>query len=268
METDTAATGQVSRTAAQVYDAFFVPALFAEWAAPLCDAAGLKPGGRVLDVACGTGATTRAALARVAPDGAVTGLDRNPDMLAVARATSGIDWIEAQAEALPFGAASFDAVLCQFGLMFFEDKPRALRQMAQAVRPGGVVALSVWDRAGHSPGYAAMIGLIERLFGARVADALRAPFVLGDTAVLSGLLEDAGLDGARRTTRQGTARFPSIDDWVRIDVRGWTLSDRIDDAQFERLLAAARTELAGFADADGQVAFAAPAHIVTWTRPG
>ena len=76
-------TGQVTRRAADVYEAFFVPALFAQWAAPMIQAARLGPGQTVLDFACGTGVLAREAARRVAPDGSVIGLDRNEGMLAV-----------------------------------------------------------------------------------------------------------------------------------------------------------------------------------------
>jgi ubiquinone/menaquinone biosynthesis C-methylase UbiE len=69
--------GQVTRSAADVYEAFFVPALFAEWAPRVADAGRLAPGDAVLDVACGTGVLARHALGRVGPGGLVVGLDRN-----------------------------------------------------------------------------------------------------------------------------------------------------------------------------------------------
>ena len=178
----------------------------------------------------------------------------------------GITWIEAPAEALPFEDRAFDAVLCQFGLMFFDDREIALREMRRVLRPGGRLVLSTWDGAEHSPGYAAMIGLIEDLFGQQAADALRAPFVLGDRQALRAVTESGGLGGAEITTVAGTARFASIREWVRMDVRGWTLADMIDDAGFETLAAAAEERLARFAAPDGAVAFAAPAHIVAWSR--
>ena len=77
--------GQINRSAAQVYETFFVPALFAEWAPRLVDAARIKPGQHVLDIACGTGLFALEALARVQPNGTVKGLDCNPDMLALAQ---------------------------------------------------------------------------------------------------------------------------------------------------------------------------------------
>ncbi|MCR9136706.1 MAG: methyltransferase domain-containing protein [Alphaproteobacteria bacterium] len=265
MTTSAATTGQVSNSAAETYDAFFVPALFGEWARPLCDAANITEGSDVLDIACGTGATTREAANRVGATGRVVGLDRNAGMLAVARARDDTtEWIDGRAEALPFDAHSFDTVLCQFGLMFFEDRARALKEMVRVLRPGGRIALSVWDDATHSPGYAGMIALIEDMFGTDAADALRAPFVLGDKQVLQDVLDAGGLGEATMTTRAGTARFESIREWVRMDVRGWTLAEFIDDDGFEALVEAAEEKLARFAQSGGQVRFPAPAHLVVW----
>src|SRR5262245_30686072 len=97
-----ASTGQVTGSAAEVYEAFFVPALFGQWATRLAEAAGLCPGNRVLDVACGTGVLAREAAGRVAPGGSVVGLDRNEGMLAVAAAKApSIGWRAGRAEALP-----------------------------------------------------------------------------------------------------------------------------------------------------------------------
>src|SRR3546814_9176817 len=108
-----------------------------------------------------------------------------------------------------------------------------------------------------------MVALLQRLFGASVADALRAPFVLGDAAVLRALFDTAPLRDVGIDTQLGEARFPSIEAWVRTDVKGWTLADAIDDAQYKQLQQAAQNELRQFATADGSVRFAAPAHIVT-----
>lgn len=265
IETD---AGQVTADAAEVYQNFFVPALFGQFAGPVAEAAGAAPGDRALDVACGTGALARALAARVGPTGAVTGLDRNSGMLAVARREApGVDWIEGRAEALPFADAAFDAVASQFGLMFFEDREAALGEMWRALAPGGGLAVAVWDAAERSPGYAAMIALIDRLFGGATADLLRAPFALGDAAALAGLADRAGLAGARVERLPGVARFASIADWVATDVRGWTLAERVDAEGEARLLAAAEAELAGFVGPDGSVRFAAPALAITARRP-
>src|SRR5262245_15777020 len=133
-----ASTGQVNESAAQVYEDFFVPALFAEAAALALDATAPHLGASVLDVACGTGALTRAALVKVGPTGCVVGLDRNEGMLAVAGTNAPrIEWRYGRAESLPYGEGAFDAVYCQFGLMFFEDRLAALREMRRVTTPGG-----------------------------------------------------------------------------------------------------------------------------------
>lgn len=269
--------GQVNTSAAEVYAEFFVPALFSDWPAHLVRAAQIAPGQRVVDVACGTGVLARTVHAHTCPDantdaganraaGAVVGVDINAGMLAVAqRSAPQIEWRQGAAEALPFDDNHFDAAVSQFGLMFFDDRVKAIQEMARVVRPGGRIAVAVWDRLANTPGYAAMVELLRRLFGEDAANALRAPYTLGDTATLTALFRQAGLPQAQITTRSGQARFPSLADWIYTDVRGWTLADSIDDHQVAQLQQEAHHALAEFVQADGTVAFAAPAHIVTAT---
>ncbi len=263
-----AATGQVSKSAAEVYEEFFVPALFGQWPARIADAARVQRGQRVADIACGTGVLARTLSARVGSEGSVVGVDINEGMLNVARRMSPhIEWRQGRAEALALEADSFDAVACQFGLMFFADRRAAIEEMLRVLRPGGRLAVAVWDRVERSPGYAAVVGLLQRLFGDETADALRAPFVLGDEQVVRSEFARAGLTDVDITTHDGTASFPSIEAWVYTDVKGWTLADMIDDEQFDLLLEEAKTALRTFVDTEGAVAFEAPAHIVSLSKP-
>lgn len=260
-------TGQVTRDAADVYEGYFVPALFREWAPRVADLARIRPGQRVLDVACGTGVLAREVADRVGPSGEVIGLDINEGMLAVARRKAPtITWQHGQAEALPFEANSFDAVASQFGLMFFEDRHGALQEMMRVLRSGGRLAVAVWGALDQSPGYAAMVDLLRRLFGDDVARALRAPFVLGDRRLVHALIAETNMVGAQITTQMGTARFPSIESWIHTEIRGWTLADALDDAQFDLLLREARVALRPLVAADGTVAFAVPALVITASR--
>jgi ubiquinone/menaquinone biosynthesis C-methylase UbiE len=259
--------GQVTHNAAEIYEEFFLPALFQEWAPRVTDAAALASGQRVLDVACGTGVLACEAAKRVGRNGAVVGLDRNDGMLAVARRKApGVEWKSGLAEALPFPNEAFDAVVSQFGLMFFDDRSKAIGEMWRVLRPNGRLAVAVWDRLENSPGYAGMVALLHRLFGERIANELRAPFALGDVTSLRALFENAGVAQVEIRTIIGEARFPSIDDWVRTDVKGWTLAELIDDAQYAVLLREARTTFQPYVHADGQVRFDSPAHIVTARR--
>jgi ubiquinone/menaquinone biosynthesis C-methylase UbiE len=255
--------GQLTDDSAEIYEAFFVPALFAQWPEHVLDAAGVVPGDRVLDVGCGTGVLAAAAATRVGPSGRVVGLDPNDAMLAVAAGrASTVEWRPGVAEAIPFPDDSFDRVVCQFALMFFDDRTRGLREMARVLRPGGVAAVATWADAAESPGYAAMIDLVGRVVGPAAADALRAPFALGTARVLADLVAGALAD-VEVARLDGTARFASIEAWVHTDIRGWTLGPMVDDACYDRLLAAAVDELALFVDPDGSVAFAAPALVAS-----
>lgn len=264
----TARTDTAARSPADVYDEQFVPALFSQWGPVLCSAAGVAAGQRVLDVACGTGALTVAVADRVLPDGAAYGLDANPEMLAVARRKHGaIHWYEGRAESLPFEDTTFDAVVSQFGLMFFDDRIAALREMWRVLRPGGRLAVAICDAIEHSPGYASFAALLDRLFGKRIGDAFRAPFVLGDADALRALCTDAGISAANIVQRKGTVRFESIDTLVSTErACVWTLGGALDERQFELLRREAQSTFAPFVDAGGMVAFEMPALMITAAR--
>lgn len=263
MSASDGATGQVRRSAAEIYEQFFVPALFGQWPGEVLDAAGVGAGHRVLDIGCGTGVLARAAQERVGDRGQVVGIDVNAGMLAVAeRISNGVTWRRGAAEDLSFPDQSFDRVVTQFALMFFTDRDRALREMARVLAPGGRVAIATWAAVDESPGYSAMVRLLRREIGADAARALLAPFCLGDTDALRELIAPVFADVEVRRC-EGLASFASLEDWLHTDVRGWTLADMIDDEAYDRLLLAARSELARFVGPRGSVCFPAPALIAT-----
>lgn len=255
--------GQVAASAAEIYEEFFLPALFDQWPARLLEAAGVGSGDRVLDVGCGTGVLARAALSLVGDGGQVVGVDPNEGMLSVARRTPGIVWKQGVAEDLAFADATFDHVVSQFVLMFVEDSQAAVHEMARVLVPGGHLAVATWASLEDTPGYATMVGLLNRLCGAEAANALRQPYVLGSPDGLAELLTLA-FDYLEVCQSPGVARFDSIEAWVHTDIRGWTLSNMPAD-DYRSLLAEARKELAAFTDSLGRVEFPAPALIASGT---
>jgi ubiquinone/menaquinone biosynthesis C-methylase UbiE len=155
----------------------------------------------VLDVACGTGVVARQAARAVGTTGQVTGLDINEGMLHVARTVAPpvgapITWREGSVMALPFPDATFDAVLCQWGLEFFPDRAQGLREMARVLVPGGRLGLRVWRALDRQPFQTAVIAALDRhLFSGQDVPsrhALLQPFSLADAKALRALVADAG----------------------------------------------------------------------------
>lgn len=132
-----------------LYEAHLGPVLFAPFAAVL---AARLPGGDILETAAGTGMVTRAILA-AHPAARVTATDLNQAMLDVAATLlpPGVALRQADAQALPFGDAAFDAVACGFGIMFMPDRVRAYREARRVLRPGGRFVATLWDRIEANP---------------------------------------------------------------------------------------------------------------------
>jgi SAM-dependent methyltransferase len=260
---------QAQIDAAKAYEALFVTALFEQWAPRVADAAQVRPDHKVLDVACGTGVLAREIQARLDSSGSVTGLDPNPGMLAVANEFApAVHWQQGVAESLPFSDQQFDAVVSQFGLMFFADSRAALREMLRVLRPEGRLVAAVWDTLASMPAYAAEVDFMQHFAGQRAADALRAPFVLGDRASLATMFRAAGAASTTVTTEAGIARFPSIRVMVEADLRGWlpVMGVFLTEDQIGRILEEAERTLAPYVGADGTVSFAVSAHIATATK--
>jgi ubiquinone/menaquinone biosynthesis C-methylase UbiE len=134
----------------QIYDRLLVPMIFAPYAQDLARRVGHHKPSDVLETAAGTGAVTAALAAELPATTQITATDLNEPMLAQARTHLAdrpqIRWQQADALALPFGDASFDAVACQFGAMFFPDRVKGYAEARRVLRPGGRLFFNVWDR--------------------------------------------------------------------------------------------------------------------------
>jgi SAM-dependent methyltransferase len=139
----------------QHYDHGLGPMIFVDYAADIAQRVASGNPARVLETAAGTGIVTRK-LRDVLPAGAhLTATDLNPPMLDIARAKFRADeqvaFTPADAVALPFADASFDAVVCQFGMMFFPDKPKSYSEVYRVLAPGGRYVFSAWDSHRYNP---------------------------------------------------------------------------------------------------------------------
>jgi SAM-dependent methyltransferase len=141
----------------EVYDRNLGPALFAPFARQLAGVVSSHSPSRVLELAAGTGIAT-AELVRRLPGATITATDLNPAMVSWAAArVPGATWVQADAQALQFPDASFDAAVSQFGVMFFPDKPAAFAEAARVLEPAGRLLFSVWDVVEASEFPAAMM---------------------------------------------------------------------------------------------------------------
>jgi ubiquinone/menaquinone biosynthesis C-methylase UbiE len=261
---DTPASFQIPLQAAEIYESAFVPAFFSQWAPIVCDAAGIRPGQRVLDVACGTGIVARTAAARVNPGGAVTGIDTNEAMLTVARRVSpDVDFRHADAALLPFDDASFDAVTCQMALMFFSEPRVCLAEMSRVTAPDGDVAVLVPAALTVQPAFAPFVEMVTRHAGPEAIELLSTYFRCGDSDDLRDLVTTAGLHLRAVTAKEGRYRAPSVDAFVVTEVESTPLRERISDDAYRAIRADAHAVLAPFTRPDGAVDAPFTANLVT-----
>ncbi len=136
-----------------LYDKCLGPLIFAPYAEDLASRlAALNPA-RVLETAAGTGIVTRALLGALPADASIVATDLNQPMLDHAAeqiSSDRVSWQKADAQALPFPDQSFDAVVCQFGAMFFPDRQKAYREARRVLKPDGHFIFSVWDAIEHN----------------------------------------------------------------------------------------------------------------------
>ena len=132
------------------YDRYLVPLIFQGYAEDMARRVAARSPKRVLEIAAGTGVVTRAMAATLPLDATYVATDLNQPMLDYAmsrqRGDSRFSWRQADAQELPFGDASFEAVCCQFGAMFFPDRVRGYRETRRVLKPGGYFLFNVWDR--------------------------------------------------------------------------------------------------------------------------
>ena len=235
--------------------------MFAQWPAQLCDAADIGAGDRVLDAGCGTGVLAREAAVRSGCAGDVTGLDLNESMLTVAKSiTPGIEWRVGDLMGLPFADGAYDVVASQFVLMFVPDRVTALREMWRVLAPGGRLVVAVWS---DSPAYSILARIAHHQGADKVAASFEVPFELADKAKIPDLFNEAGIPDAGVQTRDGWVRFASIDEFFRVEIKGWIFADSMHEAVYESLLTEARDRLAEFCESDGQIVFPMNAHLIT-----
>ncbi len=186
-------------TIPEFYDRCLGPFLFEPYASDLARRIAATPDSRVLELACGTGIVTRR-LRLTLPAGAqLVASDLSEAMIAIAReklAGADIHWRAADASALPFKDGAFDAVVCQFGLMFLPDPARGFSEARRVLRPGGEFLANVWCSLDENPAAGIAHAVLSRLFEDDPPQFLRIPYGSLDAEALRALAAGAGFTTA------------------------------------------------------------------------
>ena len=180
----------------EVYDEYLGPIIFEGYAADLAGRVSVGEGGRVLELASGTGISARRLRDALPSSASLVATDLNEPMLEVAQKKfapgENVEFQPADATTLPFGDNEFDAVTCQFGVMFFPDKAEAFSEVARVLKPGGTFVFNVWDAMEHNPLAANAAKRILKFFPDGVDNFYDVPFGFHDQSVIAPLLEAAG----------------------------------------------------------------------------
>ena len=196
--TDKAFTGSIPA----LYESNLVPLLFEPYAIDTAKRLRSLSNGRVLEIACGTGVVTRQMASTLPESVSITASDLNQAMLdrAASVGTSRpVEWRQADAMQLPFDAGTFDAVVCQFGVMFLPDKARAFAEARRVLRPGGTFLFNVWDRIEDNEVAAEVTAALQPLFPVDPPRFLpRTPYGYYDHATIARDLAGGGFTTAPR----------------------------------------------------------------------
>jgi ubiquinone/menaquinone biosynthesis C-methylase UbiE len=179
------------------YDQYLGPVFFAPYADNLVGRLELSPGARVLELACGTGIVTQRLAARFGSSVEIVATDLNDAMLAYAKSKfAGSDetlaWRQGDASDLPFPDQRFDAIVCQFGVMFFSDKEKAFAEACRVLKTGGVFLFNVWAAIDENELQYIAHTIIAKFFDDNPPDFYQVPFAFHDPETIASLLASTG----------------------------------------------------------------------------
>ncbi len=254
----------------KLYETHLVPLIFEPYAMDLKKRVSSRNDSRVLEIAAGTGVVTRALATALSKSVSIVATDLNQAMLDQAAAVGtarAVEWRQADAMALPFRDGEFDAVLCQFGAMFFPDKSKAFSEARRVLRAGGVFIFNVWDRITENEFADTVTTALESVFPEDPPRFLaRTPHGYYDLPTIERDLANGGFTASPQTrTLAARSRATSARDPAVAYCQGTPLRNEIEARDASRLgeatdiAAEAIAERFGRGAVDGKI----QAHIVT-----
>ena len=234
--TDKQFTGSIP----ELYDRLLVPLIFEPYARDLAERLAKAEPRDVLETAAGTGVLTRAVASRLPAHARIVATDLNQPMLDQAAARqcgdTRITWRQADALALPFEDQTFDAVACQFGVMFFPDKGQGYSEVRRVLKPGGRFFFNVWDRITENEFADVVTEALAELFPSDPPRfLLRTPHGHHDVARIREDLTSAGFTSISIDTRGDTSKAPSANEAAKAYCLGTPLRLQIEKRDASRL---------------------------------
>ena len=254
----------------ELYERHLVPMIFAFYADDLAARVAALGPASVLELACGTGVVTRRLAAALPASTRIVATDLNQAMLDQAMSTGtsrAVAWRQADAQALPFDDASFDVVACQFGAMFFPDKPRAFAEMRRVLRPGGALVANVWDGIENNEFADVATQVLARMFSDDPPRFLaRTPHGYHDVAAIARDLASGGFSApARIDTLEACSLADSAMDVAVAYCQGTPLRSEIEARRPNGLADATAAVAGALAErfGDGAISGRIQAHVIT-----
>jgi SAM-dependent methyltransferase len=214
----------------QHYDAGLGPLIFVDYAAEMARRVAAHQPMRVLETAAGTGIVTRQLRNVLAAAAHLTATDLNPPMLEVARAKfqadEQVEFKPADAMALPFADGSFDAVVCQFGVMFYPDKDQSYREVLRVLVPGGHYLFSIWDAHAYNPFGRIVHDVAARFFPVDPPQFMNVPFSYSFDPIKKSLIE-GGFSDINAAVVRLQKQIPEAAAFARGLVYGSPLIDQV-----------------------------------------
>jgi len=262
----------VDTTAGEAYEKHLVPGMFARWTERAIHLAALKPGERVVDVACGTGVGARSAAKKVGRSGKVVAVDLDAGVVEVTRRLAQAEGVAiechcASALEMPLPDAAFDAALCLQGIQFFPDRMAGFAEIRRVLKPSGRLVATLWGLIAENKGHEAIVRALE----SQKADASAAKKAcsFADPAEIRNTAVHAGFGSVELLTEDAVTEYASFDSFMEGFTVGSPSTRRaiqlLPDDGRERFVSDVRNALAQYI-VGGRLEYPMRTHIVV-ARP-
>lgn len=254
----------------ELYETYLTPLIFTQYAKDIAQRVKVEPGGKILEIAAGTGVVTRALVDVLGAEVAIIATDLNQPMIDYAATVSSdanVTWQQADAQNLPFDDQSFDAVVCQFAVMFFPDRVKAYSEALRVLKPGGQYHFNVWDELKENEFGFTVENSLAELFPDDPPQFLsRTPYAYFDISVIKAELERGGFTCEPNIeTKAVKAKAPDPSHPAIAMCQGTPLRNEIESRDASMLMRATDVATAAISKrfGDGAVECKIQAHVIS-----